>query len=183
MMEVTDLKTSALADRLQRGDRSVMAEIYDAYGAALYGVILRIVRNEVVAEDILQETFLRVWTKRAAFDGSKGTFFTWMLNVARNLAIDHLRSAESRLTDVGTADAAMDDDGADVGAVPFNDTIDLRQILEKLPAEQRQIIDLVYYMGYTQQEIAKDLNIPLGTVKSRIRLAMNALRTIYGVAP
>lgn len=166
--------------RLRSGDTSVMADIYDDYASTLYAIVLKIVRSEMLAEDLLQETFVRVWTQRERYDSSKGTFFTWMLNIARNLSIDTIRSstykmnAENRTVDdiVG-----IDEPESADGIIP--ETVDLRDLVKKLAPEQQQIIDLMYFKGYTQSEIAEEYGIPLGTVKSRVRLAMQNLRTYF----
>ncbi|MBS1560949.1 MAG: RNA polymerase sigma factor [Bacteroidetes bacterium] len=181
-MPEQDILTTQRVERLIAGDRSVMAELYDAYSAALFGVVMRIVKVQAVAEDILQETFMRVWTKRASYADAKGTLFTWMLNIARNMAIDHLRSAAVRTTEIQdeASTVGMEEVGSD-GSLMM-ETVDLASFVERLPNEQQEIIDLVFFKGFTHQEIADERGIPLGTVKSRLRLAMNSLRTIYGVS-
>lgn len=179
-MSTPDLQ---IVDRLRRGDATVMEAVYDGYADALYGIISRIVRDEDIADDLLQETFVRVWTQRDRFDATKGSFFTWMLNIARNLSIDTIRSsayrqgAQNRTVDelVGFDEPTSDD-----RIVP--EAADLRDHVQTLSPDQRAVVDLMYFQGYTQSEIAESFNIPLGTVKSRLRLAMNALRTIYGHA-
>lgn len=167
-------------DRLRSGDTSVMAEIYDAYAPTLYAIVLKIVRSEMLAEDLLQETFVRVWTQRDRYDTSKGTFFTWMLNIARNLSIDTIRSSTYKANvDNRTVDeiVGIDEPVSSDGISP--DTVDMRDLVKTLAPEQQQIIDLMYFKGYTQSEIAEEFGIPLGTVKSRVRLAMQNLRTYF----
>lgn len=169
-----------LVERLQRGDRAVMSDVYDQYADALYGTLVKIVRSEATAEDILQETFVKVWLQRDRYDATKGTFFTWMLNIARNMAIDTLRSAAYKASQmnrsvdeiVGIADEPGED-----AVIPEH--TDLRTIVDTLGPEQRAIVDLMYFQGYTQSEISEEFNIPLGTVKSRLRLAMNTLRSYF----
>ncbi|MBC8125160.1 MAG: sigma-70 family RNA polymerase sigma factor [Candidatus Kapabacteria bacterium] len=167
--------------RLRSGDPSVMSELYDAYSPALYGVVLRILRSQTHAEDILQETFVRVWTKRDTYADGKGSLFTWMLNIARNLAIDTLRSASFNTVGIQTDDSSVGIGEQSDDPRPRGDTLDLKKFVNTLPSEQQEIIELVYFKGFTQSEIADERGIPLGTVKSRLRLAMNTLRTIYGV--
>lgn len=166
--------------RLRSGDRAVMADIYDSYASTLYAIVLKIVRSEILAEDLLQETFIRVWTQRERYDSSKGTFFTWMLNIARNLSIDTIRSSTYKMNlENRTVDdiVGIDEPESADGISP--DTVDLRDLVKKLAPEQQQIIDLMYFKGYTQSEIADEFGIPLGTVKSRVRLAMQNLRTYF----
>ena len=177
---MAEVLTHETVRRLRSGDSSVMGEIYDSYGATLYAIVLKIVRSEILAEDLLQETFVRVWTQRERYDSSKGTFFTWMLNIARNLSIDTIRSSTYKMNlDNRTVDDIVgveEPESAD-GIVP--ETMDLRDLVRTLAPEQQQIIDLMYFKGYTQSEIAEEYGIPLGTVKSRVRLAMQNLRAYF----
>jgi RNA polymerase sigma-70 factor (ECF subfamily) len=151
--------------------------LYDNYAAALYGIIHRIVRHEEVAEDILQETFLKIWNNFKQYDPAKGRLFTWMVNIARNLSIDKLRSkefAQNQKNHPLTESVSLLDSG---NQFPFNpETIGLKEMVSKLEPEYRQIIDLLFFGGYTQNEAAEKLNIPLGTVKTRSRAAISKLR-------
>ncbi len=166
--------------RLRSGDTSVMADIYDGYASTLYAIVLKIVRSEMLAEDLLQETFVRVWTQRERYDSSKGTFFTWMLNIARNLSIDTIRSSTYKMNvENRTVDDIVGIDEPESSDRIIPETVDLRDLVKKLAPEQQQIIDLMYFKGYTQSEIAEEYGIPLGTVKSRVRLAMQNLRTYF----
>ena len=148
----------------------------------MYGIITRIVKNEDVAEEVLQDVFLKIWDKIDSYDSTKGKLFTWMLNIARNQAIDKTRSKEiskGRKTDdidnlVGRIDKA------DYGEQKV-DSIGLTEVLVKLPEDQRFVIEKLYLEGYTQSEVAEEFNIPLGTVKTRTRMAMIELRTILEV--
>jgi len=156
--------------------------LYDHYSAAMYGIITRVVKNKDVAEEVLQDVFLKIWDKIDAYDSSKGKLFTWMLNIARNQAIDKTRSKEiskGRKTDdidnlVGKIDKA-DYSEQNVEA------IGLSEVLAKLNNDQRFVIEKLYLEGYTQSEVAEEFNIPLGTVKTRTRMAMIELRTILKV--
>ena len=148
----------------------------------MYGIITRVVKNKDVAEEVLQDVFLKIWDKIDAYDSSKGKLFTWMLNIARNQAIDKTRSKEiskGRKTDdidnlVGKIDKA-DYSEQNVEA------IGLSEVLAKLNNDQRFVIEKLYLEGYTQSEVAEEFNIPLGTVKTRTRMAMIELRTILKV--
>jgi RNA polymerase sigma factor (sigma-70 family) len=156
--------------------------LYDHYSAALYGIVFRIVKSEDVAEEVLQDVFLKIWDKVEAYDAGKGRLFTWMLNLARNQAIDKIRSKEinkSRKTDdidnlVGKIDKAEFTEQS-------VEAIGLKEVLARLPEEQCFVIEKLYLEGYTQSEVAEEFNIPLGTVKTRTRMALAELRIILKV--
>lgn len=166
-----------LVNRLKTGDQGAFAEMYDRYSGAINGVITRIVRDTEASQDVLQDTFVKVWRNIQSYDSSKGSFFTWMLNIARNTSIDALRKLKKEgKTEIQNWDAAV----GVVGAAQQNiNSIGLRKLVEKLPDEQRIMIEYIYFQGYTQQEVADELNMPLGTVKTRTRLAMRELRKAF----
>ena len=162
--------------RLQQGDATVVAALYDAYGAALYGVILRIVQNQELAQQALQDTFLKAWRNAAAYDGHKGRLFTWLLNIARNTAIDATRTAHFRNSQrTESPDTLVHQPG---GHSINPDHIGVRDAVEQLDDKYRALIDLVYFKGYTQEEAAEETGIPLGTIKTRLRTAIGALRQV-----
>lgn len=168
-----------LVSRLFKKDQLAFSYLYDNYAAALNGVIFRIVQDEETAEDVLQDTFIKIWNNFASYDKTKGRLFTWLVNIARNLAIDHTRSKgfknQQKNLDVDKIVGYIDTKKNTM----FNpEQIGLRNMLEKLTPEQREILDLVYFSGYTQAEVANELTIPLGTVKTKIRMALIHLRTI-----
>lgn len=159
-----------------------MSYLYDHYSAALFGVVVRIVKQEAVAEEVLQDIFLKIWDRIQYFDSSKGRLFTWMLNIARNQAIDKTRSREIsqlRKTD-DLENFVYQIDRTDFGQTSI-DAIGLKEVMQKLPDEQRFVVEQLYLKGYTQSEVAEEFNIPLGTVKTRLRMAMNELRTILSI--
>jgi len=151
--------------------------LYDHYASSLFGVILRIVASNDIAEEVLQDVMLTIWQKISQYDASRGKLFTWMLNIARNQAIDKIRSRkykEDRKTDtvadnVHTIDRERytEQDSDDIG---------IRDLLSSLNENQRLVVDLIYFRGYTQSEVAREFNIPLGTVKTRMRSALVQLR-------
>ncbi len=154
-----------------------MSHLYDYYSAALYGVILRILANEDLAQDTLQEVFVKIWFKSDQYDETKGRLFTWMLNIARNAALDVKRSAKFKRSDqVQPLDNAIHT--LKSGELK-TDHIGLEQVMENLSAEQRQAIDYIYFQGFTHMELAKELDLPLGTVKSRVRTALKKLRSAF----
>lgn len=160
---------------LQQRDNKAFSYLYDNYAAALNGVIFPIVNDEETANDILQEVFVNVWRKIEFYDASKGRLFTWLLNIARNAAIDKIRSRGFRNSQSTTNISENIDITV---AQPNTDHIGLKKVLTKLKDEYRTLIDLSYFQGFTHDEIAKALNIPLGTVKTRIRTALIQLKTM-----
>lgn len=153
-----------------------MTEFYDRYSAALYGVIHRIVKDEAEAEDVLQEALVKIWNSIESYDTSKGRLFTWVVNISRNLAIDKIRSRQHR---VSSRVQSLDDSltaQRQAGPDSFRpEHIGLQDIAKQLVPEQRQVIDLLYFGGFTQSEAAEELNLPLGTVKTRARTALKIL--------
>lgn len=171
-----------LVEKLKAGDAPAFRYLYDNYSSVLYGVICRIVNNDETAQDVLQEAFVRIWKNFSQYDASKGRLFTWILNVARNLAIDHLRSHSHKQQ---TKNQRLDDS---VNLINLNekvssgiDHIGLREVISKLKPEYVTVINMAYFGGYTQEEMAKELNLPLGTVKTRIRTALMHLRDLMQV--
>lgn len=166
-----------LVSLLQNRDNKAFAYLYDNYAAALYSIILQIVNDAELANDVLQEVFVNIWRRIEQYDASKGRLFTWMMNIARNAAIDTLRSRsyQNSRKNQSIRDNVDTIQVADV-IQPGVDTIGLRKVLEKLKDEQRVLIELAYFKGYTHEEIAELEKIPLGTVKTRIRNALIQLR-------
>lgn len=161
-------------------DKKGFDVLYNNYSTSLYGVINMIVKKEEFAEEILQDTFIKIWKKIEDYDASKGRFFTWMLNIARNMAIDKLRSKEfksgSKTDDIST----FVDIGDSGYAEKHNmDHIGVRDVLKKLSEEHQFLIQKMYFEGYSQSEIAEEFDIPLGTVKTRVRAAMSKLRELF----
>ena len=162
----------------QRNDDS-FGYLYDNYSGALFGVISAIIADPETARDVLQEAFVNIWRKIESYDPTKGRLFTWMMNVARNAAIDKVRSKGYR-DSLKNYPISENVDTTNIGSATFTqvDDVGLKKVLGKLKEESRVLIDLSYFQGYTHEEIAKILNIPLGTVKTRIRSALLHLRTM-----
>jgi len=174
-----------LVKRLQRRDARAMADLYDRYGRLVYALIARVVRDAAIAEDLVQETFLRVWNRVHAFDAGKGGFGPWLLAVARNRAIDYLRSAGGRMRN------ALELQETDHPALFSDFEKDLlnadrvrriKSALERLSANQRAVIELAYFEGLSQTEMADRMGQPLGTVKTWVRTALKSLREELGMA-
>lgn len=170
------LSEEELVSRLNQRSKEALEYLYDRYSPALYGIILKIVGHSEVAEEVLQDAFIRIWDKMGDYDRQKGRLFTWMLNISRNLAIDKLRSKEfsqHAKTDHGFQDVHIADSSKGYVLV---DGIGMDKVLEKLPPDQKQLIDMMYFQGYSQSEISEKLTMPLGTVKTKVRSAMLKLR-------
>ncbi len=177
MPEIKTYSEEELVLRLQNQDQSAFSYLYDNYAGALNGVIYRMVEDTQLAEDILQEAFLKIWNNFKQYDTSKGRLFTWMVNITRNLTIDTLRSKgykkQQKISQDENSVSAYKD--LSFGAERF-DSMGLRKQVAALRPEQKIIIDLAYFNGYTQEEISKEMGIPLGTVKTRMRSAIMELR-------
>jgi RNA polymerase sigma-70 factor (ECF subfamily) len=171
-----------LLHAVARGDEVALARLYDGYRLTLFGLLMRILHSRQEAEDVLQDVFLQVWNRAADFDESRGRPFTWMVTLARSRAIDRLRSLGTRERAAQNAAHVIIEESSDA----YEDTIRaeesrvVRHALQELPAEQRQALELAYFEGLTQSEIAGKLKTPLGTVKTRMRSGMTRLREILG---
>jgi RNA polymerase sigma-70 factor, ECF subfamily len=163
----------ALLDRVVARDQQAIAELYERHSRLLFGLILRILRDREEAEDVLQEVFLAAWTRAETYKASLGTPAGWLVRIARNRAIDRLRANSSRLRAIeagGTpaAEARSSPDG--------EAQRDVARALDALPVEQRSLIEEAFFRGLTHSELAARFSIPLGTVKTRVRTGLLALR-------
>jgi RNA polymerase sigma factor (sigma-70 family) len=161
---------------LKQKDDQAFSYLYDNYASALYGIIKQIVTDAEIGNDVLQEVFVSIWRKIDSYDSTKGRLFTWMLNIARNAAIDKTRS--KNFQQVLKQQPINDNELSHPVIRPGFDDYGLKKVILKLKDEQRLLIDLSYYQGFTHEQIAKALNIPLGTVKTRLRTALTQLRTM-----
>jgi RNA polymerase sigma factor (sigma-70 family) len=167
-----------LVAALKERDNQAFAFLYDNYSGALYGIIRQIITdNGELAGDVLQEVFINIWRKIESYDQTKGRLFTWMLNIARNASIDTLRSKSYQNAQKNQELPENVYKGASNQTTQQNvDNIGLKKVLEKLKPEHRALVDLAYFKGFTHEEIAELMTIPLGTVKTRIRNALLQLR-------
>ncbi len=170
-----------LAKGLRAGDRKAFSYLYDHYAPALYGIILKIVKQEDIAEDILQDSFVKIWKNGSSYDLKKGTLFTWMLNICRNAAIDKTKSSHFRRQDIKQQVDKEISDHLNWSYTPKTEHIGVKSVINELDEKYREIIDLVYFQGFTQKEVQEHLNIPLGTVKSRLRIGLRELRIFFQV--
>jgi RNA polymerase sigma-70 factor, ECF subfamily len=175
-----------LIRRLKSRDPHALGELYDRYGRMTYALIFRIVRNSGSAEDLVQETFLRVWNRINGFDAEKGALSPWVLAVARNRAIDYLRSVDGRMAQSVFEIEKMEQPAVyadfENGILNLDRVRVLKTAFEKLTPNQRIVLELAYYEGLSQSEMAERMKQPLGTVKTWVRAALKALREELGAA-
>jgi RNA polymerase sigma-70 factor (ECF subfamily) len=184
-MHLNDPTDLDLLKRIVARDAAALADLYDRHSRLLFGLILRMVRDRGEAEDILQEVFVRVWTRAALYDPRLGAPTPWLVRLARNRAIDRLRTRRNRPFD---SRPALDESAADQPSpgtdihTPETVVLDAEKrgtmldALAGLPADQRRLIEAAFFEGYTHSELATHFKLPLGTVKTRIRAGMVALR-------
>ena len=168
---------AALIGRIRAGDETAMADLYDRYSGIVYGVALRVLGNTTAAEDVLQEVFLQLWRNPQAFDADRGRLPAWLAVIARNRAIDHLRKRppEDDIEDLAiSTGVSLENTTAQRLAVDK-----VRGVLTQLPAEQRRLLELAFFEGMTHSEIAAKTGEALGTIKTRIRTGLLALRKAF----
>ena len=169
-----------LIDRLRRNEPEGLAAAYDRYGGVAYSLFLRITRNQSISEDLVQELFLRVWNRRHVFDAAKGSLGAWVTSIARNIAIDYVRSAhahfQTKLRPIDQTDSLLFSYRRQEPEKTLDAVCRIRDSLQSLSDNQRRALELAYFEGCSQTEIALRMQEPLGTVKSWIRSALNRLR-------
>jgi len=166
-----------LVTLLKEQSREAFNYLYANYAAVLYGVIKKIIFDDETAQDVLQEVFVKIWNNIAQYDATKGRIYTWMINVSRNAAIDKLRSkGEIMKGKIRTGEEIVDSMSTGMKTEVPTDTIGLKGLVASLKPEYQAIVQLAYFKGYTLDEISKTLDIPLGTVKTRMRHAIKLLR-------
>jgi RNA polymerase sigma factor (sigma-70 family) len=162
---------------LRNREKIAIEALYDMYSSSLYGVISRIIVDTATAEDVLQETFVKIWHSFSSYSTEKGRLFTWMVNIARNLAIDKIRSKDfknqNKNQELENNVTFIDEQRS---TVYKPELLGIKELVETLKPEQKSILDLVYFKGYTHVEAADELGIPLGTIKTRLRMAIQQLR-------
>ncbi len=165
---------------LRQKDKLAAEALYDMYSSSLLGVIARIVQNNELAEDLLQETFLKIWNSFSSYSPDKGRLFTWMVNIARNISIDKIRSKDYKNQNKNhdlEINVNFIDASRNVAYKP--ELLGVKDLVDKLRPEQKVILDLVYFKGYTHLEAADELCIPLGTIKTRLRMGIIQLRKYF----
>jgi RNA polymerase sigma-70 factor (ECF subfamily) len=179
----SSVKPSALLPAVARGDVAAFEELYDRYSSTLYALLIRILANAEDAQEVLQETFVKAWTSAKMFDALRGSEVAYLISIARSRGIDRLRARRIRLDredeagrEISTVSGFVDrTNGADK-AIQSEQTVAVRGALAELPDAQRRALELAYFEGLSQSEIAARLSEPLGTVKTRMQLGMKKLR-------
>lgn len=172
------LSEDKLLALLLRKDQQAFKYLYEHYSGALYGLILNIVRQEERAGEVLQDVFMKIWNHLEAYQPEKARLFTWMARIARNAAIDAYRQQQQKKQQPhqGRTEPLEQTAGS---YTFFEEGIGMDKVLRQLQEDQRKVVQLLYFQGYTQHEAAEELQIPLGTVKSRLRLAIHKLRNFF----
>lgn len=167
-----------IVELLQERDEKAISLLYEHYGDTLFGVANKVVRDEELAQDVLQESFVKIWKKSDSYDASKAKLFTWLFRITRNTAIDKLRSVNTK------TDKEIQMDVSDVYNLGVDsirpEFMDVQENLGKIEPKYQVVLDALFFQGMTQQEASDELDIPLGTIKSRLKIGLRELKKIYG---
>ena len=167
-----------IVELLRERNEKAISLLYDHYGDTLFGVANKVVKDTDLAQDVLQESFVKIWKKSDTYDPTKAKLFTWLFRITRNTAIDKLRSANTK------TDKEIQMDVSDVYNLGIEsikpEFLDVRENLEKIEEKYQIVLDALFFQGMTQQEASDELDIPLGTIKSRLKIGLRELRKIYG---
>lgn len=167
-----------IVELLQERNEKAISLLYEHYGDTLYGVAKKVVRDEELAQDVLQESFVKIWKKSDTYDVTKAKLFTWLFRITRNTAIDKLRSVNTK------SDKEIQIDVSDVYNLGVDsirpEFMDVRENLEKIEGKYQIVLEALFFLGMTQQEASDELDIPLGTIKSRLKIGLRELKKIYG---
>lgn len=176
MKNTLQIQENYITTLLLKGDKEGIRLLYKHYNRLIFGLIYKVVKSEEVAENVMQDTFVKVWQKIDTYDTSKGRLISWVMQIARNSALDMVRSkGYKKNQQLNPVDEVLANDQKYSNMFKVDD-IGVREIVNKLEPKHRKLVDLLYFEGFTQSEAAKELDIPLGTVKSRIRKAFSELR-------
>ncbi|MFK5971908.1 MAG: RNA polymerase sigma factor [Flavobacteriaceae bacterium] len=167
-----------IVELLQERNEKAISLLYEHYGNTLYGVAYKVVRDSELAQDVLQESFIKIWKKSDSYDSTKAKLFTWLFRITRNTAIDKLRSVNTK------TDKEIQMDVSDVYNLGVEsirpEFIDVKDNLGKIEDKYQIVLEALFFQGMTQQEASDELNIPLGTIKSRLKIGLRELKKIYG---
>ncbi|WP_299607314.1 RNA polymerase sigma factor [uncultured Aquimarina sp.] len=164
-----------LIKKLQNQDTQALSRVYDLYSGAIYGVILRMCKDEGLAQDLLQETFMKIWQKSNTYDPEKGKFFTWSYKIARNITLNSLRKKDALLIQTEDLSVYKERSTSEAG----KDITQLEGSLKRLEPHHQKALELVYFNGLTHREAHEEMEVPLGTFKSYIKQALKKLRESY----
>ena len=176
------MQLEILVEKFQQKDEKAFETLYNMYSASMHGVIFNIVRNHDIAQEVMQDVFIKAWHNASSYSSEKGRFFTWILNIARNAAIDKTRSKSFK--------NAAKNLNADffVGIIQNKESLDdqtdaigIKKFVSKLAKTCIEVIELLYFKGYTQKEASETLKMPIGTIKTRNRNCINELRTMLDI--
>mgnify|MGYP003625286289 FL=1 len=166
-----------IVELLQERNEKAISLLYENYSDTLYGVAYKVVKDEMLAQDVLQESFVKIWKKADSYDPTKAKLFTWLFRITRNTAIDKLRSSKTK------TDKEIQIDVSDVYKLGIDgvnpDFIDMRENLNRIDSKYQIVLEALFFEGMTQQEASEELDIPLGTIKSRLKIGLRELRKIY----
>lgn len=162
---------------LEKSDKKAISLLYDYYSDALYGVITKVITDEDMAQDVLQESFVKIWKNSKKYDSSKARLFTWLYRIAYNTAIDKVRSLKNK------SGKEVQIETSSVYKITSNelnqDVLDIKKHLNSLDEKYQIVINALFFEGMTQQEASEELDIPLGTIKSRLKIGLRELKKIY----
>lgn len=181
MFTTHKMNTKELVIELQNKQAFAFSVLYDDYAPALLGIAFKIVKDKTIAEEVLQDVFVKIWKHIDTYDASKGTLFTWMLNITQNTCKDYFRSKQYKYQQL-IDESPMENVGGNfiphTTNIPEN-SIDYHILMQKIEPKYKDIIELAFVYGYTQEQIAEKLKVPLGTVKTRSRAALRQLRNYF----
>jgi RNA polymerase sigma factor (sigma-70 family) len=168
-----------IIELLKAQDERAIGLLYDHYADALFGVAIKVTKDEVLAQDVLQESFVKIWKNASKYDSNKARLFTWLFRVVQNTAIDAVRSRQRKKT----KEVQIDDSNVyHLQSTKFAiEHLDIASHAAGLEDKYRVVIDALFFQGMTQQEASDELNIPLGTVKSRLKIGLRELRKLFGL--
>lgn len=175
-------KLALLISQFQGKDVKAYEKLYNMYCKSISGVVNNIVKNDDIAQEITQDVFIKAWNNSDSYSAQKGRFFTWILNIARNAAIDYTRSKKFKQSKQNlNSDFFVDILESSTSLDSTTDTIGLKEFVKKLGDKCKSVIELLYFKGFTQKEVSEELDMPIGTIKTRNRNCITELRTMLGV--
>lgn len=171
------MQQDKLIEELQSGNEKAFERIYELYSQSTYGIIYSIIKDTSISEEVLQDVFIKIWNNASSYNSKKGRFFTWILNIARNASIDKIRSKDFKNKKLNLkSDNFVDILESKSNTIGKMDAIGLQKYIDILGPTCRKLIDLLFFKGFTQKETSEELEMPLGTVKTKNRVCIDKLR-------